>query len=137
MDMGMPVAPQDPFYGLPFYALAEYLGERAMPALEAAKKEQINQKRQARMDGSTMEVKAPYIPPLLPVTRWASQDERFRSTLVVDDASPKKARMSWYHPEDTMVPRDWFSRGLLDDLKYYSPFGLFSSSGTAGDQHSV
>ena len=23
-----------------------------------------------------------------------------------------------------MVPRDWFSRGLLEDLKYFNPFGL-------------
>lgn len=25
-----------------------------------------------------------------------------------------------------MVPRDWFSKGLIEDLKYYSPFGIFS-----------
>lgn len=31
-----------------------------------------------------------------------------------------------YHPDDTMVPRDWWSGGLLADLKYYSPFGLMS-----------
>lgn len=118
----------DPFEGLPLYRLAEYLGDRVMPALEAAKKEQMNQQRQARLRGELAEVVTPYIPPLLPVTRWASQDEQFRSTLVVDDASQKKARLSWYHPDDTMVPRDWFSKGLLEDLKYYSPFGLFAST---------
>jgi len=119
---------QDPFEGLPLYGLAEYLGDRVMPVLEAAKKEQMNQQRQTALHVQSAEVVTPYIPALLPVTRWASQDEQFRSTLVVDDASPRKARLSWYHPDDTMVPRDWFSMGLLEDLKYYSPFGWFASS---------
>lgn len=118
----------DPFQGLPLHGLAEYLGDRVMPALEAAKKEQKHLKQEAAM---YHEVVTPYIPPLLPITRWASQDAKFRSTLVVDDARPKKARLSWYHPDDTMVPRDWFSGGLLEDLKYYSPFGLFSSSSSS------
>jgi len=118
----------DPFHGLPLYQLAEYLGERVMPALEAVKEEQLKQKREAQLAGEQqVGVTIPYIPPLLPVTRWASQDAQFRSTLVVDDGEQKKARLSWYHPDDTMVPRDWFSKGLVEDLKYYSPFGLFSS----------
>ena len=117
----------DPFHGLPLYQLAEYLGERVMPALEAVKEEQLKQKREARLAGEQVGVTVPYIPPLLPVTRWASQDAQFRSTLVVDDGEQKRARLSWYHPDDTMVPRDWFSKGLVEDLKYYSPFGLFSS----------
>jgi hypothetical protein len=129
-DLGPKSKAHDPFQGLPLYGLAEYLGDRVMPVLETAKKEQMNHQRQAKLHGESAEVVIPYIPALLPVTRWASQDAQFRSTLVVDESSPQKARLSWYHPEDTMVPREWFSKGLLEDLKYYSPFGWFASSRT-------
>jgi hypothetical protein len=55
----------------------------------------------------------------------AASSGSFRSTFIADPPKErKKARMSWYHPDDTMVPRDWFRNGLLADLKYYSPFGL-------------
>lgn len=114
----------DPFAGLPLHAFAEYLGERMMPALEAVKEEQKKQVREAQLQGKEVHVVIPYVPPLLPVTRWASNDAQFRSTLVVEDGARQKARLSWYHPDDTMVPRDWFSRGLLEDLKYFNPFGL-------------
>lgn len=36
-----------------------------------------------------------------------------------------------YHPDDTMVPRDWFSKGLLEDIKYYAPFGLGGGSSSS------
>ena len=117
---------EDPFAGLPLHALAEYLGDRIMPALEAVKEEQKKQMRDAKHMGREVDVTIPYIPPLLPVTRWASTDEHFRSTLVVDEGARQKARLSWYHPDDTMVPRDWFTRGLLEDLRYFNPFGLSS-----------
>ncbi len=120
-----PVQPAaDPFAGLPLHALAEYLGDRMMPALEAVKEEQKKQMREARLQGKEVQMAIPYVPPLLPVTRWASKDAQFRSTLVVEDESRQKARLSWYHPDDTMVPRDWFSLGLLEDLRYFNPFGL-------------
>ena len=120
-------AASDPFAGLPLHALAEYLGDRVMPALEAAKEEQKKMKQEAKLAGREVPLpELPYIPPLLPVTRWASNDPQFRSTLVVEEGAQKKARLSWYHPDDTMVPREWFSRGLLDDLRYFNPFGLGS-----------
>ena len=120
----VPADQSDPFAGLPLHALAEYLGDRMMPALEAVKEEQKKQMREARLQGKEVHMAIPYVPPLLPVTRWASNDAQFRSTMVVEDGSKQKARLSWYHPDDTMVPRDWFSRGLLEDLKYFNPFGL-------------
>lgn len=59
----------------------------------------------------------------LVVTRRAASSASIRDTLIAEDPKTrKKARMSWYHPDDTMVPRDWFKGGLLADLKYYSPF---------------
>lgn len=117
----------DPFAGLPLYALAEYLGDRVMPALEAAKEEQKKMKREAKLTGREETLpEIPYIPPMLPVTRWASNEAQFRSTLVVEDGARQKARLSWYHPDDTMVPREWFSRGLLEDLKCVGFPGLAS-----------
>eukprot|EP00890_Picochlorum_soloecismus_P002377 jgi/Picsp_1/313/NSC_00312-R1_hypothetical protein COCSUDRAFT_41290 [Coccomyxa subellipsoidea C-169] len=117
-----------PFAGLPFIELAEYLGEQVMPAIEAAKAEQQKAKLQEKAIMNNIEISVPYIPHILPVTRWAASDPHFRSTLVVDEDKAKKPRLSWYHPDDTMVPRDWFTGGLLADLKYYSPFGIFSES---------
>ena len=53
----------------------------------------------------------------------AANNASIRDTFVAEDPKiRKKARLSWYHPDDTMVPRDWFKGGLLEDLKYYSPF---------------
>ena len=64
----------------------------------------------------------PAVPAVLPFTHWAANSDRVRATLVDDKATRPKARLSWYHPDDTMVPRDWFRSGLLEDLKYYRPF---------------
>jgi hypothetical protein len=119
--------------GLPLQSLAEYLGEKAMPALDAVREEQQRHIRDAKVSRRHIEPSVPYIPPMLPVTRWASKDAQFRATLVVDDDASRKARLSWYHPDDTMVPRDWFSRGLLEDMKYYNPFGWFSVDTKVGD----
>ena len=34
-----------------------------------------------------------------------------------------------------MVPRDWFSRGLLEDLKYFNPFGVGRHGQQEGQPH--
>ena len=53
----------------------------------------------------------------------AANSEQFRETFIAEAPKDRKrARLSWYHPDDTMVPRDWFKGGLLADLAYYSPF---------------
>ena len=63
----------------------------------------------------------------------AAQSKDFRDTFIAGDAKTrKKARLSWYHPDDTMVPRDWFRGGLLEDLKYYAPFSRSSARAEAG-----
>jgi len=55
--------------------------------------------------------------------RRAANSLRFRQTFIAEPPKDrKKARLSWYHPDDTMVPRDWFRGGLMADLAYYSPF---------------
>lgn len=107
-----------------------------MPAYEAVKAEEARRKAErtllARGGGSgasplaadAVAVAPLSVPSVFPLTRWAASSPAVRSTLVAAD-DPKerpKARLSWYHPDDTMVPRDWFKGGLLKDLEYYRPF---------------
>lgn len=94
--------PTAPFAGLPLSDLAEYLGEQVMPAIEAAKAEQQKAKLQEKEMMKNSSISVPYIPHILPVTRWAASDPHFRSTLVVDEGKAQKPRLSWYHPDDTV-----------------------------------
>lgn len=117
----------DPFEGLPFRAFAERMGERMLPALEAARAAEREAKLAGRGGADVAELEAfiPPVPHLLPFTRWAAGSTSFRSTFIAEAPKErKKARLSWYHPDDTMVPRDWFRGGLLEDMKYFNPFGL-------------
>lgn len=112
----------DPFEGLPFKALADRMGEAFMPVAEANRQERRAASAAAHLASPAVASVLP-IPHFLPFTRWAQQTERFKSTFIADDPkSRKKARLSWYHPDDTMVPRGWWKMGLLEDLKYYRPF---------------
>ncbi|KAL6776317.1 hypothetical protein ACKKBG_A20650 [Auxenochlorella protothecoides x Auxenochlorella symbiontica] len=117
-----PTAVRDPFEGVPFRGLADKLGEMMMPSVEAMREQQRMSATQLRLAAEAAEVMVPAVPHLLPITRWAANNERIRATFVDDKATRKKARLSWYHPDDTMVPRGWFTQGLLADLKYYTPF---------------
>jgi len=112
----------DPFDGLPLKAWAERMGERIMPTYELIKDEQRKSKALAKnMPAPGPSV--PTVPHLLPFTRWAANSQQFRQTFIAEAPKDrKKARLSWYHPDDTMVPRDWFKGGLMADLAYYSPF---------------
>lgn len=114
----------NPFDGIPLKAWAESLGERVMPAFEQIREEQRQAKRSAQTSvQKDQPVPVPTVPHFLPFTRWVAQSKTFQDTFIADDPKTrKKARLSWYHPDDTMVPRDWFRGGLLEDLKYYSPF---------------
>lgn len=101
----------DPFEGVPLRAWAERLGERVMPAYEAVKAEEARRKKAeaaAKGSGSASFAASPLsVPSVFPLTRWAASSPAVRSTLVAAD-DPKerpKARLSWYHPDDTMVPR--------------------------------
>jgi hypothetical protein len=101
----------DPFEGVPLRAWAERLGERVMPAYEAVKAEEARRKAEMLANGGSGQ--APLaasplsVPSVFPLTRWAASSPAVRSTLVAAE-NPKerpKARLSWYHPDDTMVPR--------------------------------
>ncbi|KAL4432587.1 hypothetical protein ABPG77_000524 [Micractinium sp. CCAP 211/92] len=126
----------DPFEGLPFRGFAERLGSAVLPSIEAARQAEREAKLAARQAADEAEVVVPEVPHVLPFTRWAAHSTKFRSTFIAEPPKErKKARLSWYHPDDTMVPRDWWSGGLLADLKYYSPFGWGGSSAAAEKQH--
>jgi hypothetical protein len=104
----------DPFEGVPLRAWAEKLGEKVMPAYEAVKAEETRRKAERALlaksgkEPSPLAAVAPLsVPSVFPLTRWAASSPAVRSTLVAAD-DPKerpKARLSWYHPDDTMVPR--------------------------------
>ncbi|KAL0044467.1 hypothetical protein WJX82_008225 [Trebouxia sp. C0006] len=117
-------AASDPFAGLPLKAWADRLGERIAPAFQAVQEEQRRSNlAAAKMQRLNQPLAVPQVPHLFPITRWAAQNETVQKTLVADDNKTRpKARLSWYHPDDTMVPRGWWKMGLLEDLKYYRPF---------------
>ena len=115
----------------PLWLRAQALGERVMPAYELIKEEaRASKAAAARSSGAAAapppELQAPSVPHFLPFTRWAARSKVIQDTFVMDEKSKKKARLSWYHPDDTMVPRDWFRGGLLKDLAYYKPFSSSS-----------
>jgi hypothetical protein len=120
-------AASDPFEGLPFRAMAERMGAAMSPVVQAVKEDARTKRlREAGLLGNQQaEVAVPSIPHFLPFTRWAAQSETMKSTFVVE-GERKRARLSWYHPDDTMVPRGWWKLGLLEDLKYYKPFSTAS-----------
>ena len=109
----------DPFESIPLQKLATYLGETFSPKLEDL---QTSERERTRPKKYDQVMEPPSIPHFLPLTRWASHNKQIRETLVVDEDNRSRVRLSWYHPDDTMVPRGWFSKGLLEDIKYYRPF---------------
>lgn len=111
----------DPLEGMPLVWLAEYLADRLMPVLGNITAAEKARQRRERTKTVTM-LEPPPIPHFLPFTSWAAKNPAFRSTLVVDESKRQRARLSWYHPDDTMVPRNWFRGGLLQDIMYYRPF---------------
>lgn len=45
-----------------------------------------------------------------------------RSSFVCDKTTAMRPRMSWYNPNDGMVPSKWLTEGFLADMAYYQPF---------------
>merc|ERR1711977_645768 len=120
----------DPFEGVPFRGLAEYLGGSYMQAMEASKEHskgniqqmQTNKSSSSSSDGQVPEG-LPAVATHLPFTSAFAKPKAFKSTFVVDDdKSKRRTRLSWYNPNDGMVPRNWFRDGLVADLHWYKPF---------------
>lgn len=111
----------DPLEGMPLVWLAEYLADRMMPVLgNITASEKARKRRERNKPVAVLE--PPPIPHFLPFTAWAARSAGVRSTLIADESPRQRARLSWYHPDDTMVPRNWFRGGLMQDLMYYRPF---------------
>lgn len=109
----------DPFESIPLSRVANYLGERFSPKLEEIKRSE-EAKTRPKVYKEVLE--PPSIPHILPLTKWAANSKEVRETLILEEGTRQAPRLSWYHPDDTMVPRGWFSKGLWEDIKYYRPF---------------
>jgi hypothetical protein len=74
-----------------------------MPAMEAIKAEQQRSSREGRLSAAAAIPVTPTVPHFLPFTRWAAGSESFKSTFIAEEPKlRKKARLSWYHPDDTV-----------------------------------
>lgn len=109
----------DPFESIPLSRVATYLGEKFSPKLEEIK---LSEEAKTRPKVYKEVLEPPSIPHFLPLTKWAANSREVRETLIVEEGTRQAPRLSWYHPDDTMVPRGWFSKGLWEDIKYYRPF---------------
>jgi hypothetical protein len=102
----------------PFQTFAARMGEGLGPLLESIRESEMS--NQACRQAKSNELYVPSIPHLLPVARWARNNAMVRDVLVYDDAAVEvKPRLSWYHPDDRMVPRNWFQEGLAADFAHY------------------
>lgn len=96
--------------------LAAHIGDLAEPLTESM----LNEEQIANMNHADKPLYVPHVPAICPVAKMARDNETVREVLVYNSEKPAvKPRMSWYHPDDTMVPRGWFSDGIMADLKYY------------------
>ena len=64
------------------------------------------------------------LPFFLQLTKSFANNENIQNTLASSEKI--RPRLSWYNPNDGMVPENWFKDGLLNDILYYKPF--FKSS---------
>mmetsp|Transcript_9093 Transcript_9093/g.32701 ORF Transcript_9093/g.32701 Transcript_9093/m.32701 type:complete len:246 (-) Transcript_9093:1542-2279(-) len=127
---GRPARAADPFEGIPFRGLAEFLGGSYMDAVDRAREEdeRLARERGAGEDqtasvASETSSAVPPVPRFLPFTAAFAATDAFKDTFVVDDDKAKRrTRLSWYDPTDGMVPRGWLADGLLADLDWYRPF---------------
>eukprot|EP00192_Tetraselmis_astigmatica_P025018 CAMPEP_0117653102 /NCGR_PEP_ID=MMETSP0804-20121206/3006_1 /TAXON_ID=1074897 /ORGANISM="Tetraselmis astigmatica, Strain CCMP880" /LENGTH=171 /DNA_ID=CAMNT_0005459243 /DNA_START=952 /DNA_END=1468 /DNA_ORIENTATION=+ len=108
-----------PFQDVPFAAFAEKIGAAVAPVYHEFKEMEKHEARSSKRHAKAAEPWMPPVPHFLPFTKMAMHSPGFQEAFIFDESSRKTARLSWYHPDDTMVPRDWFKGGLLADLQYY------------------
>eukprot|EP00959_Pyramimonas_sp_CCMP1952_P051930 1085396-Pyramimonas_sp.AAC.1 len=105
--------------------LAAQIGDLAEPLTEAM----MNEEQIANMNQNDKPLYVPRVPAVCPLSKLARDNETVREVLVYDQTKDSiKPRMSWYHPDDTMVPRGWFKDGIMADLQYYYSDTLSASS---------
>merc|ERR1712072_1158778 len=114
---------KDYFEGIPFRSVAEFLGDGYLSALETSRAEDAKVKKQRRpSDGDEEACGGDISFPLPPLTAQFVRHDRVRDTFVVSKDTPLRTRLSWYNPQDGMVPSNWLKDGLLADLEWYRPF---------------
>lgn len=68
---------------------------------------------------SSEDLNKPYIPFFCPLTKKIRDNEKIRDMLIYDGSNQIQPRLSWYSPNDEMIPSDWFEEGIKADLNYY------------------
>jgi len=101
----------------PLQGLSAQIGDMAEPLAESM----MSAEREADFTAKDKPLYVPHVPMLCPISKLARDSETVREVLIFNQEKDGglKPRMSWYHPDDTMVPRGWFQEGIMGDLKYY------------------
>ena len=68
---------------------------------------------------SAEDLKIPYVPFFCPITKKIRDDETVRDILIYNHSNQIKPKLSWYNPNDEMIPTNWFEDGIKADLNYY------------------
>ena len=61
----------------------------------------------------------PQVPFFCPLTKKIRDNDYVREVLIHDENKQIKPRLTWYDPNDEMIPTDWFMDGIYADLDYY------------------
>jgi len=103
----------------PLQGLSAKIGDLAEPLAQSM----LSAEREADFTNKDKDkpVYVPHVPMLCPISKLARDSETVREVLIfnLEKDGGVKPRMSWYHPDDTMIPRGWFQEGIMGDLKYY------------------
>jgi len=100
----------------PMQGLAAHIGDLAEPLTDAM----LSEERIATMNQKDKPLYVPSVPVICPMAKLARDNETVRKVLIYEEERDTiKPRLSWYHPDDSMVPRGWFKDGIMADLQYY------------------
>eukprot|EP01025_Chloroclados_australasicus_P063024 TRINITY_DN830_c0_g1_i7.p2 TRINITY_DN830_c0_g1~~TRINITY_DN830_c0_g1_i7.p2 ORF type:complete len:273 (-),score=25.96 TRINITY_DN830_c0_g1_i7:381-1199(-) len=102
--------------------LADLLWPSCQETVDAAMAESKEMARKMPIFVEEPAYEPPKVPHMLPFTSWFRNNEAMRQSFVCNKDTRCKPRLSWYNPNDGMVPSGWLTEGLLADLAYYKPF---------------
>ena len=68
---------------------------------------------------SAEDLNIPYVPFFCPITKKIRDDETVRDILIYNHSNQIKPKLSWYNPNDEMIPTNWFEEGIKADFNYY------------------
>lgn len=79
----------------------------------------IDKFKKIKKSKSSEDLYVPTLPFFCPITKSLRDNEKVREVLVFDSSNQKPPRLSWYNPNDDMIPINWFVDGVYADLQYY------------------